>query len=131
MINRIVKEDLLYLDNEPDTILTLHDCSEMSYKLESILSTKSQGKLKISFNYLGLAISEMRVTQIIEDYDDEETDTYEFEFDSEIFIKYYKEFLLNHINQWDTDYAFNRENIIIAFFNEVLTSYKTISYVIC
>ena len=82
-----------------------------------VLTTKNQGKLDILFNYFGLVISKMIVNQTV----NEKVSTYEFEFDSTIFVKHYKEFLLNHMKQWDTRYAFSGEDVIIAFFNEVLS----------
>ncbi|RFZ76396.1 hypothetical protein DS742_23660 [Lacrimispora amygdalina] len=50
----------------------------------------------------------------------EKTIVYTFEFDSEIFIKYLKNYLDKHISQWDSEYAFNGEDVVINFFNEVI-----------
>lgn len=54
----------------------------------------------------------------------EKVSTYEFEFDSTIFVKHYKEFLLNHMKQWDTKYAFSGEDVIIAFLMKYYHSRK-------
>ena len=109
-LKKIKEEDLILNDEEPDTVLTL----------KAVLTTKNQGKLDILFNYFGLVISKMIVNQTV----NEKVSTYEFEFDSTIFVKHYKEFLLNHMKQWDTKYAFSGEDVIIAFFNEVLSQQK-------
>ena len=122
-LKKIKEEDLILNDEEPDTVLTLCDYSWMDYSLKAVLTTKNQGKLDILFNYSGLVISKMIVNQKV----NEKVSTYEFEFDSTIFVKHYKEFLLNHMKQWDNRYAFSGENVIIAFFNEVLSQQKEIN----
>lgn len=121
-LKKIKEEDLILNDEEPDTVLTC-DYSWMDYSLKAVLTTKNQGKLDILFNYSGLVISKMIVNQTV----NEKVSTYEFEFDSTIFVKHYKEFLLNHMKQWDNRYAFSGENVIIAFFNEVLSQQKEIN----
>lgn len=46
--------------------------------------------------------------------------TYEYRYDTDLFKKYIIQFLSQHIYAWDSEYAFNGEDIVIAFFNKVI-----------
>ena len=42
--------------------------------------------------------------------------TYEYRYDTDLFKKYIIQFLSQHIDAWDSEYAFNGEDIVIVFF---------------
>lgn len=75
-----------------------------------------QWRCPFVFEYCGCTISFMKVCQI---YDGKKI-TYEYRYDTDLFKKYIIQFLSQHIYAWDSEYAFNCEDIVIAFFNEVI-----------
>ena len=119
-LKKIKAEDLLFTyeieDDRTNTYLTLNDYDWMDYKLETRFKTKEQGTLDVLFQYFGVTFSIMKVKQTINNTEEE----VEYEFSSDIFQKYIIKFLEKHISQWKSKYAFNGEDIVIEFFNEVL-----------
>ena len=120
MLKKINKKDLLFSGNIEDdrtnTFLNLDDYDWMNYVLKTRFRTEKQGTMEVSFEYMGMTISVMKVVQTL---NDKET-TYDYAYDSELFIKYIKKYLRKHIAQWADKYAFNGEDIVIAFYNEVI-----------
>lgn len=120
ILRKIKPEELLFTgdieDDRTNTYLTLADYDWMNYTLKTRFTTKELGVLNIEFEYFGLTTSEMEIEQTL----GEKTIVYTFEFDSDIFIKHLKNYLDKHISQWDSEYAFNGEDIVINFFNEVI-----------
>ena len=90
----------------------------MNYFLFTKFKTKENGILNIEFKYFSFTFSSI----IIEQIKDNKTNIYELEYDSDIFIKYIKEYMQKHIESWNEKYAFNGEDIVIRFFNERFTT---------
>lgn len=120
ILRKIKSEDLLFTgeieDDRTNTYLTLADYDWMNYILKTSFVTKELGTLKVKFEYFGAADSEMEVEQIL----DGKSITYTFEFNSDIFVAHIKNYLEKHIAQWGDKYAFNGEDIVIGFYNEVI-----------
>lgn len=126
MLKPINQKDLLLTnENEDDrtnTFLQLDDYDWMSYILNTRFRTEEQGILEVKFDYFGMTTSRMEVIQ----KNDGKEEIFTFEYDTDIFEKYITEFLTKHIAAWKSQYAFNGEDIVIAFYNEVLEKGKLI-----
>lgn len=88
----------------------------MNYVLETRFRTEEQGVLMVKFEYSGFNISHMKVKQLLNSSVQELV----YEFHASIFQEIIIRFLEKHIKSWDNNDAFNGENEVIAFFNEVL-----------
>lgn len=77
---------------------------------------RKYGILDIEFEYVGATTSIMRIMQKINNH----TETVNYQYASDIFIKYLIRFLEAHLAQWNTDHIFNNDDIVIDFYNEVL-----------
>ena len=119
-LKKINKEDLLFTneieDDRTNTYLNLNDYDWMQYILKTRFRTKEMGTLYVEFEYFGMATSTMTVEQII----DEKKEKVVYEYSSDIFKKYIVKFLEKHIEQWNDKYAFNGEEEVVEFFNEVI-----------
>ena len=126
-LEQITAEELIFSGNIEDdrtnTYLQLNDYDWMSYRLSTRFKTEKQGVLNIEFEYFGTNRSLMKVSQILND----DKKQFEISYDTDIFIKYLKKFLENHIKQWDDKYAFNGEDIVLEFYNEVIQNGKDIT----
>lgn len=120
ILRKIRPEELLFTgdieDDRTNTYLTLADYDWINYTLKTRFTTKELGILNVEFEYFGLTTSEMEVEQIF----GEKTIVYTFEFDSDIFIRHLKNYLDRHISQWNSEYAFSGEEIVVSFYNEVI-----------
>lgn len=103
-------------DDRTNTYLSLNDYDWMHYSLKTRFVTKEMGVLYVEFEYFGMTTSTMTVEQII----DEKKEIASYEYSSDIFKKYIIKFLEKHISQWDDKYAFNGEEEVVAFFNDVV-----------
>lgn len=123
-LEKIKAEDLWFSgeleDDRTNTYLSLNDYDWMEYNLTTRFKTKKYGELKVSFVYNGLVESTMEIEQNLEG----EKYCYAYAFDSDIFIKYLKQFLTKHIEQWDNEFAFNGEDIVIDFYNKIIEKGK-------
>lgn len=122
-LKEIKREDLIFSDDEcrTSTQLVLDDYDWMNYVLTTKFRTKEQGILNVKFNYFGFLNSTMEVEQIL----NEKTETVTYVYSTDIFQKYIMKFMEKHISSWsDNKYAFNGEEEVIAFFNEVLEKGK-------
>jgi len=72
--------------------------------------------LKVEFEYFGSTTSMMKVIQVIDDISKE----YKISFSTDIFQKHIIIFLNHHIVAWDSNYAFNGEDEVLDFYNEVI-----------
>ena len=126
-LEQITAEELIFSGNIEDdrtnTYLQLNDYDWMSYKLSTRFKTEKQGVLNIEFEYFGTNRSLMKVSQILNN----DKKQFEISYDTDIFIKYLKKFLENHIKQWNDKYAFNGEDIVLEFYNEVIQKGKDIT----
>lgn len=119
-LSKIKAEDLIFSDNLEDdrtnTFLNLDDYDWMNYELKTRFKTSKMGILDIKFNYFGLITSTMEVVQ----NKDNISKKYTFEFSTDIFKENIIKFLKAHISSWDEEYAFNGEDFVINFYNEVI-----------
>lgn len=119
-LKAIREEDLIFnhnaMDDETNTLLTLNDYDWMTYSLATKFTTKEMGKLDVTFRYYGFLESEMLVKQDLNGQVQKIT----YAYPTDVFKKYIVRFLQKHIAQWDSEYAFDGEEIVIDFFNEVV-----------
>lgn len=119
-LKKINSEDLIFSneieDDRTNTYLNLYDYDWMDYSLTTRFKTEDMGVLNVKFNYFGIIISTMEVEQTLNGITEKAT----YEYSTDIFKKYIVKFLEKHISFWDSKYAFNGEEEVIAFFNEVL-----------
>jgi len=119
-LTKIKSEDLIFSneieDDRTNTYLNLYDYDWMSYELRTRFKTEEMGTLDVVFAYYGMTISLMEVEQKIDDNIEKIT----YEYSSDIFVKHIKTFLEKHINSWNSKYAFNGEEEVINFFNDVI-----------
>ena len=117
-LHKIKAEDLIFSGNIEDdrtnTFLKLDDYDWMHYSLSTIFHTNDLGIINVEFEYLGLGLCRMTVT----DMRTEEKAIYQYP--RIIFQTHIIEFMQNHIKSWDSKYAFNGEDEVISFFNDVI-----------
>ena len=122
MLKLINAEGLLFTneieDDRTNTYVYLLDYDWMQYTLETRFRTEEQGILEVEFEYFGVVTSEMRVKQT----KDGKVTVYEFSYPTSIFQKHISAYLTAHVAAWGGTYAFNGEDYVIAFFNEVLNA---------
>lgn len=120
-LGKIQSGDLIFSgeieDDRTNTLLSLNDYDWMSYKLSTKFRTKLYGLLQVEFEFLGTTNSMMKVLRIQDNISEE----YEFEYNSDIFIKYITIYMKKHIESWNSTYAFDGEDEVLAFYNEVVT----------
>ncbi len=116
----IKEEELIFSgdieDDRTNTYLTLNDYDWMDYHLDTRFNTDAQGILEVSFQYFGMVTSRMEVKQT----KDNKVKHLTYEFKTDIFQKHITKFLLDHVASWNSTYAFNGEEQVIDFFNEIL-----------
>ena len=119
-LSKIKSEDLLFSyeieDDRTNTYLQLNDYDWMDYNLTTRFKTEKFGVLDVKFQYFGMTTSIMEVIQILNDT----TENVVYEYPTEIFKRHIIKFLEKHISFWDSRYAFNGEEEVINFFNDVL-----------
>ena len=103
-------------DDRTNTFLSLDDYDWMSYRLKTRFKTLEQGILDVEFKYFGMIYSCMDVEQT----KDGKIEKYRYEYSSSVFRKHIVNFLQKHIESWNDKYAFNGENEVIDFYNEVI-----------
>lgn len=120
ILNKINSEDLIFTndieDDRTNTYLKLYDYDWMDYNLTTRFKTESMGILDVNFNYFGFVLSHMEVKQTLNDT----VETVIYEYPTSIFQKHLIKYLEKHISFWDNKYAFNGEEEVIDFFNDVL-----------
>lgn len=116
----IKPEDLIFtnkcFEDRINTELRLRDNSWMDYQLTTAFNTKNQGKLDVVFEYYGTVDSQMEVEQKLIG----KTVKIIYEYPSDIFEKHITKFMTKHLAAWKDTYAFNGEDLVINFFNEVI-----------
>lgn len=119
-LEKIRSEDLIFSnkieDDRTNTYLQLNDYDWMDYNLTTRFKTKKMGVLYVKFSYFGFASSTMEVEQVLGDKHKKII----YEYSTELFKKHIIKFLEKHIRFWDEKYAFNGEDIVISFFNDVI-----------
>ena len=119
-LKKIRSEDLVFSneieDDRTNTYLTLNDYDWMNYNLSTRFRTEEMGVLEVEFEFCGFSTSQMNVKQTLNGKVQEIT----YEYPTDIFSKNLIRFLEKHIRYWNEKYAFNGEEEVIDFFNEVL-----------
>lgn len=119
-LSKIRSEDLIFsndIENDRiNTYLHLYDYNWMDYNLTTRFKTETLGVLDIKFNYFGATISTMEVKQNL----DGNVEEIIYEYPTDIFEKHIVKFLKKHISFWGSKYAFNGEEEVIDFFNDVI-----------
>lgn len=119
-LKKINSEDLLFTneieDDRTNTYLQLNDYDWMDYNLTTRFKTEEMGVVDVKFQYFGMTTSAMEVTQTLNDVTEKVT----YEYPTEIFKRNIVKFLEKHMSFWDSKYAFNGEEDVVEFFNEVL-----------
>lgn len=119
-LKKINSKDLLFTndieEDRTNTYLNLYDYDWMTYSLSTRFRTKDMGTLYVKFEYFGMTISTMEVEQVLNNSTEKAT----YEYPSELFKKHIVKFLEKHIRSWEDSYAFNGEEEVIEFFNDVL-----------
>lgn len=122
----IKSEDLIFSnaleDDRTNTYLYLFDYDWMQYTLTTRFKTEEMGVLNVKFEYFGATKSVMEVEQTFNGL----VNTIVYEYSTDIFEKHIITFLQNHIRSWDSTYAFNGEQEVIDFFNDVIENGKVI-----
>ncbi len=123
-LSKIKSEDLIFSneieDDRTNTYLNLYDYDWMDYSLSTRFKTQELGVLNVKFKYFGMVTSIMEVEQTLND----NTEKVIYEYPTDTFEKYIVKFLEKHIAAWDDKYAFNGEDIVIEFFNDVIKNGK-------
>lgn len=119
-LSKIRSEDLIFNndieDDRTNTYLNLYDYDWTDYSLTTRFKTEKIGVLNVKFNYFGMVTSMMEVEQVL----NENTEKVTYEYPTDIFKKHIIKFLNKHISFWDNKYAFNGEEEVIDFFNNVI-----------
>ena len=119
-LKEIKSKDLIFSngieDDRTNTYLNLYDYDWMDYSLTTRFKTEDMGILNVKFNYFGMTISTMEVEQTLNGATEKVT----YEYSTDIFKKHIVMFLEKHIRFWNEKYAFNGEEEVIGFFNDVI-----------
>lgn len=119
-LKTIKSEDLIFSneieDDRTNTYLNLNDYDWMDYSLITRFKTEDMGVLNVKFNYFGMVTSVMEVEQTLNGTTEKVT----YEYSTDIFKKHIVKFLEKHLSFWDSEYAFNGEEEVIEFFNDVI-----------
>lgn len=126
-LKKIRSEDLIFsnhaMDDRTNTYLNLYDYDCMDYSLATCFKTKDMGVLDVKFKYFGMTDATMEVEQTFNGA----TETITYVYATDIFEKHIVKFLEKHIRFWDEEYAFNGEEEVIAFFNDVLENGQVVN----
>lgn len=126
-LKKIKSEDLIFTneieDDRTNTYLNLYDYDWMDYSLTTRFKTEDMGVLDVKFNYFGMVSSTMEVEQTLNGI----TEKITYEYPTDIFKKYLVKFLEKHIRFWDEEYAFNGEEEVIEFFNDVFENGQVVN----
>lgn len=120
-LHKIKAEDLIFSgeieDDRTNTFLELDDYDWMNYSLTTKFCTADMGTLNVQFEYFGMTISQMTVIKA------GTGEKVVYEYSTDIFTKHLVNYMQNHIKSWDSEYAFDGENEVIEFFNDVLENH--------
>ena len=97
------------------SFLILIDYDWMHYRLQAQIPIKEKQMLNIEFAYFGDVKSSM--------YAELNGSVTEYIFDSNIFKEYISKYIKKHANQWNETYAFNGDDIVIEFYNNVMENH--------
>lgn len=119
-LEKINSNDLIFSgdteDDRTNTYLHLYDYDWMDYNLTTRFKTEALGVLNVKFSYFGMTTSTMEVEQNL----DGNVEKVTYEYSTDIFERHIVKFLNKHISFWGNKYAFNGEEEVIEFFNDVI-----------
>ena len=125
-LRKIKSEDLIFTneieDDRTNTYLKLYDYDWMDYNLSTRFKTKENGVLDVAFIYFGMTTSRMDVVQNKDGIEEKVS----YSYSTELFKKHITIFLEKHLAAWDSKYAFNGEEEVINFFNDVIENGKIV-----
>lgn len=117
---KIRNEDLIFENkcfvDRINTELRLRDNSWMDYQLITAFNTKNQGRLEVMFEYYGTVDSCMEVKRGVNG----KTEKITYEYSTDIFEEHIIKFMTKHLAIWKEKYAFNGEELVLDFFNDVI-----------
>lgn len=126
-LEKINSNDLIFSgeieDDRTNTYLHLYDYDWMDYNLTTRFKTEALGVLNVKFSYFGMTTSTMEVEQNL----DGNVEKIIYEYSSDIFENHIIKFLNKHIASWGNKYAFNGEEEVIEFFNDVIKNGKIVN----
>lgn len=126
-LEKINSNDLIFSgdieDDRTNTYLHLYDYDWMDYNLTTRFKTEALGVLNVKFSYFGMTTSTMEVEQNL----DGNVGKITYEYSSDIFENHIIKFLNKHIAFWGNKYAFNGEEEVIEFFNDVIKNGKIVN----
>ena len=119
-LTKIDKKELLFSEeienSQTNTYMTVNDYDWMTYSIKTSFLTKKLGRLNIEFQYSGYTTSHMKVDIVSKN----KIETIYYRYPTDIFKKYIIRFMKEHIAAWEDQYAFNGEDIVLDFYNEVI-----------
>lgn len=125
-LEKINSNDLIFSgdieDDRTNTYLHLYDYDWMDYNLTTRFKTETLGVLNVKFSYFGMTTSIMEVEQNL----DGNVEKVTYEYSTDIFENHIVKFLNKHISFWGNKYAFNGEEEVIDFFNDVIKNGKIV-----
>lgn len=120
MLNEIHMSDL-YRNNEIEiTQLSLSDYDWVEHDLKAQFMLNDFTLMSVHFNFCGVIASEMEVSVSKHSMSFKDAEKYKYHYDSDIFIKHLRRFMLKHIAAWDEKYCFDGMEYILDFYNDVL-----------
>lgn len=126
-LEKINSNDLIFSgdieDDRTNTYLHLYDYDWMDYNLITRFKTEALGVLNVKFSYFGMTTSTMEVEQNL----DGNVEKIIYEYSSDIFKNHIIKFLNKHIASWGNKYAFNGEEEVIEFFNDIIKNGKIVN----
>ena len=127
-LHPLKSEDLYFTDELEDdrvnSTLIFSDYDWMNYKYDARFPTNDIGTLSVRFDYFGTNKSSMYVKQFLPScltsYDENYVLYYEFKYETSIFHNYIKKDLMSRIDSFDSPYAYNAEDLLLEWFNNIL-----------
>lgn len=127
MPGKIDTAELLFTGNMEDDrtncYVALDDYDWMMYTFKTSFKTLKYGLLQIYIEFAGSNWSYMDVTQ----KKDTAMRILRYRFNTEIFKKHIKSYLKKHIANWDNLYAFDPEDEIVDFYNDIIENHQEVT----
>ena len=119
-LSKMKQEDLIFenkcFEDRTNTELRLRDNSWMDSQLITAFNTKNQGRLEVMFEYYGTVDSFMEVQRDVNGKIEKIT----YEYSTDVFEEHITKFMTKHLATWKGTFAFNGEEQVLDFFNDVI-----------
>lgn len=109
------------LVNSLESTITLSDYDWMTYSLEAHIPTKDQGDLNVSCKFIGHSECEVLIEQNL----NEKIVDHNFTIDYIIYIDFLKKYLTGLSASLGTSKAFDNSEILVDFYNRVISEFKS------